>query len=239
MNVGSSTVIGAAAGLTSASMNFTNGDHIDNTGFQGAGYGRWDGSAWYVRGFAGYGQYSNNSSRYVTILNVVQKAEASYNTKVAAGYGELGFKGWENSAGGFVPFAGLGVAWGSNDAFTEHGSSGDLDVAAASGTRLTSSLGAEFVTRTTLNGTPFEGILRAAWQHVWTGGTQSVDAAFDEAPGGIGFTSTSTLAADLAAVTASGTWNVAPMTSLTVQYDGKFGSGFVDTSFSGTVKQQF
>ncbi len=239
INVGTSTIVGAAAGLTTSSMNFDNGDHISNSGFQAAGYGRWDGSAWYVRGFGGYGQYSNNSTRYISILNTVQKAEATYNTKVAAGYAELGFKGWEGASGGLVPFAGLGAAWGSNDAFTEHGSSGDLDVAAASGTRLTSSVGAELVARTTVRGTPFEGILRAAWQHVWTGGAQSVDAAFDEAPGGVGFTSTSTLAADLAAVTASGTWNFTPMTSVTVQYDGKFGSGFLDTSFSGTLKQQF
>ena len=231
-------IVGAAGGLTSSSMSFDNGDHISSTGFQIAGYGRWDDNAWYVRGFGGYGQLSNDSKRYVPVMGTPVEMDGSYNTKVAGGYAELGYKGLSGRMGGITPFAGVSATWASNDAFTESGGAANLNVDASNATRVSTSLGAQLSWNTVVGSAPFEVLLRAAWQHAWTGGASSVNAAFNAEPTD-GFTSTSTSAADLAALTASGTWKVAPLSSLTVQYDGKFGSGFVDTSVSGSFKQQF
>jgi uncharacterized protein with beta-barrel porin domain len=231
-------IVGAAGGLTSSSMSFDNGDHISSTGFQIAGYGRWDDNAWYVRGFGGYGQMSNDSKRYVPVMGTPVEMDGSYNTKVAGGYAELGYKGLSGRMGGITPFAGVSATWASNDAFTESGGAANLNVDASNATRVATSLGAQLSWDTVVGSAPFELLLRAAWQHAWTGGASSVNAAFNAEPTD-GFTSTSTSAADLAALTASGTWKVAPLSSLTVQYDGKFGSGLVDTSVSGSFKQQF
>ncbi len=239
VNVGMAT-FGLAGGFISNAMNFSNSNSITASGFQVAGYGRWDGDNMYIRGYGAYGAYSNDSKRYVTILNNPPELESgSYGSKIGGGYGEIGFTGWQGHMMGFVPFAGVGYTAGSNDAFSETGGAGALDVAAATASSLRSSLGAQWTLHSTIDNSPFNVTMRAAWEHEWSS-LASVNAAFLADPtGDIGFVSQGTQTRDFAVISAAGNWFLAPMTVLSLQYDGKFGSGYISNAVSATVKQKF
>ena len=184
--ISSSLLAGASFGYsyTKAEMRDLDEDaKIDS--YQGSLYGVYSDGPWYVDGIASYGYNKYDTTRTISILNLVANADGSYHSNAFTGYVETGYRVKVDKTLDIIPMASLQYSDISRQSFDESGAGiASLFVDSESANSFLGTLGVrvrkEFATATGGTVTPE---FRARWVHEFSNSDYKVNASFGGSPG--------------------------------------------------------
>ncbi|MGV3650436.1 MAG: autotransporter domain-containing protein [Devosia sp.] len=240
IGVSSDLAIGIAGGYVMENLEFDNGNTLDYSGFQVAAYGNYDNGATFARGVVGYGSYTNEAERTVTIGNISETATAEYASSAAHVYGEIGHRVMDLGSVSLAPVVGVGYTVGTSEGFTETGlTAGNLVVDEATASSLIGSIGLQVEGQHDMGGASLSTRARIAYEYEFLEGA-NVNASFAGAPGGTGFTVVGEngtggyVSGGLGA-----TLSLTPSTDVSFDYRGRFGEGYLENAGSLSLQQRF
>jgi uncharacterized protein with beta-barrel porin domain len=141
------------------------------------------GTTIYVNGIVGAGFWDNALSRSVMLGTLSGSPQGSFHTTSEAAHAETGLK-LGSTTGTWRPYAGLRAGHYTQQGYTESGGGVfDLSYAGANTNAVSSVLGMRFLKENgSLFGHAFAWQADLTWDHRLTGATQSLTAAFADAP---------------------------------------------------------
>ena len=232
--------LGLAGGLLTDGTGFDNGARFDFSGLQAAAYGRWDDGAHYVRGSLGVGAFGNESERQVDLGGTLETATASFASAAVSAQVEVGADLVE--AGGVLigTFAALGYTHGWHAGFTETGlSAGNLDVAAGGDNSLVAGLGFSLEGEHVVGERLVTTSARLGYEHEFLGG-YGLSASFVGAPGAGNFNVVGDDGlANFVTLGLGAQVELAPETHVTLDYSGRFSTGYMENSGTVTYQKKF
>jgi outer membrane autotransporter protein len=237
--------MGIAVGYLDSDMDFKwFGNKIDYDGLQLALYGGYDDTENYIRGILSYGTYDGNSHRYVSVepSNPIDPS-GSPDSDVFSFYGELGHRFGMGGETQLTPFAGLSLAQGEIDSFTEkdpEGTGAALHVHSSDGNSVASLLGLRLGGDWMFGSGVFTPDISIAWMHEFDDTTQTVKSSFADAPPGSDFKVVSAKTArDSAVVNVGGTFGLTEGVDFSIIYDGRYSSDYSSSALIGRLGYKF
>ena len=189
-----------------------------------------------VRLGAAYTWHSIDSTRQVNIPTISERLTADYDAATSQVFGELGYR-LENGKAVFEPFANLAYVHFSSDAFAEQGGVAALDGGGNNLDTIFTTLGlrasmsfAVGETQATLHGT-------VGWQHA--AGDVTPDASLAFVGGDVFSVAGAPIAENVAVFGARIEFAATEHATVSLGYDGQFGSGQSDNGLTGTLSVKF
>ena len=237
--------MGIAVGYLDSDMDFKwFGNKIDYDGIQLALYGGYDDTENYIRGILSYGSYNGDSHRYVSVepSNPIDPS-GSPDSDVLSFYGELGHRFGIGGETQLTPFAGLSLAQGEIDGFTEkdpEGTGAALRIHSSDGNSVASLLGLRLGGDWMFGSGVFTPDVSVAWMHEFDDTYQTVKASFADGPSGADFKVIGAKTArDSAVVNVGGTFGLTEGVDFSLIYDGRFSSDYSANALIGRIGVKF
>ena len=158
-------------------------------------------------------------------------------------YGELGHRFGMGAETNITPFAGLSLAQGEIESFTEkdpNDTGAALHIHELDGNSAASVSGLRLGGDWMFGGGMFTPDISVAWMHEFDEERQTVKASFAEAPSGADFKVVgSKTARDLAVINVGGTFGITDGVDFSVIYDGRYSSDYSANAVIGRVGVKF
>jgi outer membrane autotransporter protein len=220
---GPDTIAGIAGGYSNTNIS-TQGVSSSGTvnSYQGALYGSYNPSAYYLQGLAGYAYNDNTMTRTISFPGVSSTANGSTSSNQFLGAVETGYAFPVAKATSLTPFAGLQGTTANQASFTETGA-GTLNLTVDSQTTnsVRSILGVQVDHDVNIGlASPIALLARAGWAHEYASTARPMTASFAGAPGA-GFTvDGAQMARDSAVVAFGAVTKLTQALSFLLRYDG-------------------
>ncbi|MDQ0347975.1 autotransporter domain-containing protein [Ancylobacter vacuolatus] len=189
-----------------------------------------------VRLGAAYTWHSIDSTRQVNIPTISERLTADYDAATTQAFGELGYR-FEHEKGMLEPFVNLAYVHFSNDSFAEQGGVTALGGASDGLDTFFTTLGLRASTRFDLGGTQTTLHGTVGWQYA--SGDITPDASLAFAGGNVFSVAGAPIAENVAVIGARIEFAATEYATISVGYDGQFGSGQSDNGLTGTLSVRF
>ncbi|SCW81538.1 autotransporter domain-containing protein [Ancylobacter rudongensis] len=189
-----------------------------------------------VRLGAAYTWHSIDSTRQVNIPTISERLTADYDATTTQAFGELGYR-FEHEKGMLEPFVNLAYVHFSNDSFAEQGGVAALGGGSDGLDTFFTTLGLRASHRFDLGGTQTTLHGTVGWQYASGDITPEASLAF--AGGDVFSVAGAPIAENVAVLGARIEFAATEHATISVGYDGQFGSGQSDNSLTGTLSVRF
>lgn len=189
-----------------------------------------------VRLGAAYTWHSIDSTRQVNIPTISERLTADYDAATTQAFGELGYR-FEHEKGMLEPFVNLAYVHFSNDSFAEQGGVAALGGGSDGLDTFFTTLGLRASTRFDLGGTQTTLHGTVGWQYASGDITPEASLAF--AGGNVFSVAGAPIAENVAVLGARIEFAATEYATISVGYDGQFGSGQSDNGLTGTLSVRF
>jgi autotransporter passenger strand-loop-strand repeat protein len=232
---------GAALAVNNDTLQFSDrAAHARSDGVQAVLYGGWRPQAglFYVNGMVGVGYWDNAQSRTVAVGSLSGTANGVFHTSALAAYLESGLKVGV-PYGIWQPYLGLRAGHYTQGGFAESGGGAiDLAYSAASSNALSSVLGVRFTRRAgAVRGKSIDLQAELAWEHRFGGMSQSLNAAFVDAPAATYQVFGTPSSRDTASMSVGAQWHWSELTTLYARVSADAGANEHD--YGVTVSAQW
>ncbi|WP_425104636.1 autotransporter domain-containing protein [Ancylobacter sp.] len=189
-----------------------------------------------VRLGAAYTWHTIDSLRQVNIPTISERLTADYDAATSQVFGELGYR-FENGTAVFEPFVNLAYVHYSTDSFAEQGGVTALGGQSDSLDTFFTTLGLRASTRFTVGGMQATLHGTVGWQHA--SGDITPDASFAFVGGDVFSVTGAPIAENVAVLGARIEFAATEYATISIGYDGQFGSGQSDNGLTGTLSVKF
>jgi len=189
-----------------------------------------------VRLGAAYTWHTIDSLRQVNIPTISERLTADYDAATSQVFGELGYR-FENGTAVFEPFVNLAYVHYSTDNFAEQGGVTALGGQSDSLDTFFTTLGLRASTSFTVGGMQATLHGTVGWQHA--SGDITPDASFAFVGGDVFSVTGAPIAENVAVLGARIEFAATEYATISIGYDGQFGSGQSDNGLTGTLSVKF
>ncbi len=231
-------IAGVAAGYANTSL-YTQGVSSNGTvdSYQGAFYGSYNPSAFYVQGLVGYAYNDNSMERTISFPGISSTANGDTSSNQFLGAVEGGYEFPVDRLTSLTPFLGIQSTFANQASFTETGAGAlNLNVDGQTTTSVRSILGFQVDHDLNLGfANPIGLLARAGWAHEYADTTRPMTASFAGAPGA-GFTvDGAQIARDSAVLALGATAKLTQNLSFLIRYDADLNGADNANAVSGKL----